>query len=82
MLNINLNPGETYDIRIRGHNTIEDAIKSFEIEYQNIIGYKYKQKLEYKLLYRPVDSQDGDLDDRFFIYVYLLGNQQRLGIDA
>lgn len=81
-LNINLNPDETYDIRIGGHNTKEDVVKSFEIEYQNIIGYKYKQELKYKLLYRLIENQDEEFDDKFYIYVYVLGKQQRLGLEA
>lgn len=57
-----------------------DEIKTRYIIYENILGYKYKQVISYKLVhnYKQI-NEDNDYEDTYCLFIYSLGEQKRIG---
>lgn len=77
---INLSINETFTMRVSGSEKNIDTIEEIDIKYQNILGFQYKQTLSYKLVNEYEQVDENDWEDRFFLYIYLMGIQQRIGL--
>ena len=77
---IDLGINETFTIQVRASEKSVDEIKEIDIEYQNIIGFRYKQMLQYKLVQECEQIGEDDWEDRYFLHIYLMGVQQRIGL--
>jgi|GEM_PF-3125927 len=75
-----INVGESFQYHISLTEKAIDKVITKEIEYQNIVGYQFKQVLFYKLVCEPRQVSEDELEDELHLYVYLLSNQQRIGI--
>ena len=78
-MSINLGVNQTHSIRLVMRETDENKLKYKDIYYQNMVGFMYKQRLSYKLVSIPKQVDDEGIDE-FYIHVYLMGNQERLGM--
>lgn len=75
-----LDINEAFTISVHPSEKIVDEIQEIDIEYQNIIGYQYKQTLQYKLVQAFEQKDEDDWEDRYFLHIYLIGVQQRIGL--
>lgn len=73
--------GNTFQVHISTTEHNFDTINSKDIEYQNMIGFKYKQKLTFKLVRESKQIDKNEFEDEFFLYIYLLGKQVRVGFE-
>lgn len=78
-MDINLGVEDSFEIPIRVREEDVNNIKQVTISYQNIIGFRYQQSLSYKLVNEVKESKENEFEDEFFLHIYLMGNQQRLG---
>ena len=77
---INLGINETFTTRVYASEKSADKIKKIDIEYQNILGFQYKQTLSYKLVQECEQINEYDWEDKYFLHIYLMGIQQRIGL--
>ena len=77
---IDLGINETFTMRVSASEKSADKIKKIDIEYQNILGFQYKQTLSYKLVHEYEQIDDNDWEDKYFLHIYLMGIQQRIGL--
>ena len=77
---INLSINETFTIPVFASEKNVDTIKKIDVKYQNILGFQYKQTLSYKLVHEYEQVDEDDWKDSFFLYIYLMGIQQRIGL--
>lgn len=78
--NIDLNINQTFEMQIFVSEKCVDEIKKMDIKYQNILGFQYKQTLSCKLVRRYEQIDEYDWEDKYFLHVYLMGTQQRIGM--
>lgn len=80
-INASVDIGNTFNVCISVPENNLKAINIKEIEYQNIIGFKYKQKLAFKLVCESKQIDKNEFEEEFFLYIYLLGKQVRVGFE-
>lgn len=81
-LNINLAINDSFSIPIRVNTDNVGEIKEKIITYQNIIGFRYEQTLRYKLVCCTEQIDRDEEVDEYFLHVYLLGEQRRIGMKS
>ena len=77
---IDLGINETFTMQVSATEKSPEKIKKIDIEYQNILGFQYKQTLSYKLVQECEQINEYDWEDKFFLHIYLMGIQQRIGL--
>lgn len=80
-MNMNLQVDSTFEIQLSATEKNVNKLQKKVIQYQNVIGFQYQQVLSYKLVLESEPVENEDWEEHYYLHVYLLGKQERLGME-